>query len=227
MGTILVIAAHPDDEILGAGATVANMVKKGNQAYALILGEGQTSRWEEREHAEETAILDLHKDTERAARIIGYKNVYFENFPDNRFDSCDMLDIVKRVEKHIREIKPDIVFTHHSGDLNIDHRVTYEAAITATRPISPYSVKRIYGFETMSSTEWNFGKKESAFFPNVFVDVEQEIEKKYLAMKEYKTELKDFPHPRSIEMLEISAKRWGSVVGKRYAEAFELIREVI
>lgn len=227
MSKILVVAAHPDDEILGVGGSIARSVREGNKAYALILGEGQTSRWETREQAEKNFVQELHRDTLKAAEIIGYTKVYFGNFPDNRFDSCDLLDVVKQVEKHVEELEPDIVYTHHSGDLNIDHRVTHDAVLTATRPISPYTVKVVYGFETVSSTEWNFGKKEMSFFPNVFVDISNELQIKCEAMKLYTSELRDFPHPRSIEMLEAVARRWGGVIGKDYAEAFELIREVL
>jgi len=226
MSVILVVAAHPDDEILGVGATIAKRVAQGDIAYALILGEGQSSRWDTRECADNAIINDLHKNTWQAAKKIGYTDVYFENLPDNRFDSVDLLDVIKKVEKYIQDVKPDVVYTHHAGDLNVDHRITFEAVITATRPIGEYSVKEIYAFETVSSTEWNFGQKEQGFHPNFFSDIEQYLEIKCEAMKEYKTELCEFPHPRSLEMLQVTAKKWGSTVGKREVEAFEIIRIV-
>lgn len=123
MSTVLVIAAHPDDEILGVGGTAARRSEEGDNVYALILGEGQTSRWDAREQAEQTAVHQLHKNTMEAARIIGYSDVFFENLPDNRFDSVDLLDIVKKVEQYITKLQPDVLYTHHHGDLNIDHRL--------------------------------------------------------------------------------------------------------
>ena len=134
MNTILVVAAHPDDEILGVGGTMARRAAEGDAIYALILGEGQTSRWRSRELADAAVIGQLHKNTLDAAEVIGFSKVFFENLPDNRFDSVDLLDIVKKVENYIEDIQPNIIYTHHFGDLNIDHRLTFEAVITATRP---------------------------------------------------------------------------------------------
>lgn len=226
MSVILVVAAHPDDEILGVGGTIARRVRQGDTAFALILGEGQTSRGEKRDLVDKETIRELHRDSESASKIIGYKNIYFSDLPDNRFDSVDLLDIIKQVEKYVNEIQPDIIYTHHAHDLNIDHRRTCEAVLTATRPIAGNPIKEIYEFETVSSTEWNFGNKEGCFFPNVFIDVENVFHIKCDAMRQYKSELCEFPHPRSLKMLEYAAKRWGGIVGKNYAEAFELVRKV-
>ena len=226
MSTILVIAAHPDDEILGVGATVASRVLAGDTAYAVILGEGQTSRADHREEMEQSVVEELHKDTLAAAMHIGFKEVFFENVPDNRFDQIDLLDIVKSVERIIKKIQPDVIYTHHKGDLNIDHKITYQAVITATRPMKNCCVKEIYTFETVSSTEWNFSYGNDQFKPNVFVDVNDTFERKIAAMQEYKTELCEFPHPRSLKCLEVTAQKWGSVVGKNYVEPFELVRSI-
>lgn len=226
MSTVLVIAAHPDDEILGVGATIAKHVKNGDVAYALILGEGQTSRTETREETDLSVVEKLHEDSLNASKIIGYTEIFFENLPDNRFDRIDLLDIVKVVEKYVSKIKPDIIYTHHRGDLNVDHQYAYRAVMTATRPLSCCPVKEIYCFETVSSTEWNFAYKDEAFTPNVFVDVEDTFEKKIEAMKKYDSELGEFPHPRSIENLKICAKRWGAVTGRNYVEAFETMRVI-
>lgn len=225
MSKILVVAAHPDDEILGVGATVAKRIKNGDTVKAIILGEGQTSRGEKRTYVSSEIVDELHKDTLRAAKCVGYKEVFFANFPDNRFDSVDLLDIVKYIEKINKEFKPDIVYTHHGGDLNIDHQITYKAVLTANRPVNDYFVKEIYTFETLSSTEWNFAY-DSVFTPNVFEDVSEFMQCKYEAMKCYNTELCDFPHPRSLKGMEVTAQKWGSVVGKQYVEPFTLIRKV-
>ncbi len=225
MSEILVIAAHPDDEVLGVGGTVARRTAEGDTAYALILGEGQTSRFERRQQAELNIIESLHKDSRAAAKILGYRDIYFGDFPDNRFDSVDLLDIVKFVEKYIEKLKPDIIFTHFNGDLNVDHQITNKAVLTAARPQGIYSAIQIFAFETVSSTEWNFGSRQ-VFCPNVFVDIGSYFPIKCSAMEKYKSELRTFPHPRSLAMLEYAAHRWGGVVGREYAEAFELLRMV-
>ncbi len=226
MAKILVVAAHPDDEILGLGGTIRKRVNDGDTADCLILGEGATSRTSKREDTDKHILDELQSDTEGSAIIIGYKNVYFSSLPDNRFDSMDLLDIIKVVEKYVDELKPDIIYTHHYGDLNVDHKITFEAVITACRPIGDYTVKEIYCFETPSSTEWNFEYSASIFRPNVFIDIESTIKAKLDAMACYRTELRDYPHPRSLKALEVIASRWGTVAGKQYAEAFELIRKV-
>lgn len=226
MSKILVIAAHPDDEILGLGGTIRKHVINGDVVDCLILGEGMTSRVLKREDADKDTLDDLHNDALKSAEIIGFRNVYFSNLPDNRFDSVDLLDIIKEIEKYVQIIKPEIIYTHHYGDLNIDHRITFEAVMTACRPVGEYSVKEIYCFETPSSTEWNFKYGEDAFRPNVFIDIGKTLQTKLNAMKCYNTELRSYPHPRSLKSLEIIAAKWGTVVGKKYVEAFELMRRI-
>lgn len=226
MSRVLILVAHPDDEILGVGGTIKKLTLEGHTVDCLILGEGLTSRENNRVDTEKQQLDHLKEDTLKAARIIGFNNVYFSNLPDNRFDSIDFLDVVKEVDKFIQELKPEIIYTHHYGDLNIDHRVTFNAVITACRPIGDYFTKEIYCFETPSSTEWNFQYGDNLFKPNVFMDIESTVEYKLNAMAEYKSEIREYPHPRSLEALEIIAKRWGTVVGKKYVEAFELIRKV-
>ncbi|EDU36135.1 N-acetylglucosaminylphosphatidylinositol deacetylase [Clostridium sporogenes ATCC 15579] len=223
MSNILVIAAHPDDEILGVGGTVLKHNKDGDECFGLILGEGMTSRYNKRELADSTKVEKLHEDTFKAAKIVGYKKIYMENLPDNRFDSVPLLDIIKIIEEYIENIKPDIIYTHFGGDLNIDHKITFEAVLTATRPIGNEYVKEIYAFETVSSTEWNFSST-SNFKPNYFIDITETLDEKLKAMECYKSELRQFPHPRSNKNLKASALKWGSVISKEYAEAFEVIR---
>jgi LmbE family N-acetylglucosaminyl deacetylase len=223
---ILIIAAHPDDEIIGCGATAAKLVRSGCAVNVLILGEGVASRFTKKGPGLKKEITRLHKMTNKAAEVIGFKNVIFEDLPDNRFDSLDLLDIIKVVENHVTKLKPDIVYTHHKGDLNIDHELTHRAVLTACRPIGDYSVKEVLCFETYSSTEWSFGNSANIFNPNVFEDVGKTFRFKKSALKCYESELRDFPHPRSLKNVELAASRWGSTVGLKYAEAFELIRKV-
>lgn len=225
MKKVLIVAAHPDDEVLGVGGTAAKLARGRNEVYALILGEGITSRFNDRDSADVSSLRRLRKAARDAAKIIGYKKVIFEKFPDNRFDSVDLLEIIKLVEAHIKRIRPGIVYTHHRGDLNIDHELTFRAVNTACRPAGDYDVKELYSFETNSSTEWNFGQPE-VFRPNVFINVESTMEKKLKALSCYEGELRKFPHPRSLEAIKLNSQRWGSVCGVNHAEAFELVRKV-
>lgn len=226
MKKIIIFAAHPDDEILGLGGTMCRYKSQGYKIKCIIMAEGQTSRKEKRELTNTEVLRELYLYAKKASEIIGYDELVIEQFPDNRMDSVDLLDVIKVVEKHIDEYKPDIVFTHHYGDQNIDHRILNDAVITATRPMEGCSVKEVYSFETPSSTEWSFATREKAFKPNFFVDVTEYMGKKIKAMECYKSEIRAYPHPRSIEALKIIAARWGTVVGKKYVEAFEMIRKI-
>ncbi len=216
---ILIVVAHPDDEVLGCFGTVARLIKEGYEAYTLILGEGKTSR----DDIDENELKILKDEIKKANQTIGIKKVFTQNFPDNRFDSIDLLDIVKVIERVKNEIKPDIIFTHYEKDLNIDHQITYKAVITSTRPMKGESVKEIYSFEILSSTEWNY---PLSFSPDTYFDIGKTIDLKLKAMKEYNSELCTFPHPRSLEGIELNAKYWGMRVGKSYVEAFKLIRSI-
>lgn len=225
MNKILVVAAHPDDELLGVGGTISKKISQGDIAYCIILGEGATSRETQGENTSRV-VNNLHKNAKEASRVIGFSDIHFESLPDNRFDSIDLLDIIKIVEKYIERYKPDVVYTHHHGDRNIDHRLTYEAVLTACRPVGEYTVKDIYTFETPSSTEWGFTRGDNVFMPNIFEDITNTLDKKIEAMGCYRSELRDYPHPRSLKALEIISAKWGTVVGKKYVEAFELIRSI-
>ena len=222
MNKILIVAAHPDDEVLGCGGTIAKLTKQGNDVYALILGEGVTSRDDKRNRAGRGEDLQqLKHQAEKAHKLLGIRKTFLYDFPDNRFDTVPLLDIVKVIEKVKNEITPDIVFTHYIGDLNIDHQITYQAVITATRPLSGETVKEIYSFEILSSTEWGY---PLSFSPDVFFDISGTIDLKIRAMSEHKTELKEFPHPRSLEGIKQNAQLWGMKTGLKYAEAFKLVR---
>lgn len=219
---ILIVAAHPDDEVLGCFGTVARLIKEGYEAYTLILGEGKTSRDKQRVvENKKDEIEILNNEIQKANDVIGIKKVFVESFPDNRFDSVDLLDIIKVISKVKDEVKPDIIFTHFENDLNIDHQITYKAVITATRPMEDECVKEIYSFEILSSTEWNY---PISFSPEVFFDISDTLGLKVDAMKEYQSELCKYPHPRSLEGIELNARYQGMRVGKRYVEAFKSIR---
>ena len=227
MKNVLIVAAHPDDEVLGVGGTAAKLVEKGCRVYCLILGEGATSRKEKREDTGKEVVDELQEDTQKAGNIIGYTKIFFSELPDNRFDSIDLLDVVKEVEKVIEEIKPEIIFTHHPGDLNVDHQISFKAVMTATRPQNNHPTKKVYTFETLSSTEWQSPiDKEKLFSPNTFIDISFTLNKKIEALNAYRTELREFPHPRSLEGVKVLAKKRGMDVGFTYAEAFCLVRSI-
>lgn len=224
MNKILIIAAHPDDEILGCGGTVARLNKEGHTIYTLILGEGVTSRDNIRNrNKRENKIIDLKNYAEKANKILGVKKVFFYDFPDNRFDAISFLDIVKAIEKIKNNVKPERIFTHYEKDLNIDHQITYKATITAARPLKEEIVKEIYSFETPSSTEWNY---PLSFSPNVFFNISGTINIKLKALEEYESELREYPHPRSLEGVKLNAKYWGMKVGLEYAETFKCVRRI-
>jgi len=221
---ILIIVAHPDDEVLGCFGTVARLIKEGYEAYTLILGEGKTSRDEQRIVENKKNELEiLNSEIKKANNIIGIKKVFVESFPDNRFDSVDLLDIIKVISKVKDEVRPDIIFTHYEHDLNIDHQITYKAVITATRPMENECVKEIYSFEILSSTEWNY---PLSFNPDIYFDISDTINLKVNAMKEYKSELCEYPHPRSLEGIKLNSKYQGIRVGKKYVEAFKSVRVI-
>ena len=223
MKKILVVVAHPDDEVLGCGGTIARYSKSGNMVYCLILGEGVTSRYSSRRKADFRKVRILKKQAKESGQILGIEKIYFGNFPDNRFDAVPFLDIIKMIEDAKEKIRPDIIYTHHYGDLNIDHCITHKAVMTACRPLAGDSVKEIYSFEIPSSTEWGY---EGQFLPDVYVDITETFDKKLKALKVYRGEIKKFPHPRSPESLEIIAKRWGIKVAMNMAEPFRLLRSL-
>ena len=223
--SILVVVAHPDDEVLGCGGTIARLTQE-HDVQVVILGEGITSRYEQRGKAEKSTLAQLQRDAEGVAALLGIKSVTFGDLPDNRFDELPLLEVVKRVEQLVENHQPHIIYTHHPGDLNIDHLITFRAVLTATRPMPGCPVREIYACEIPSSTEWAFQQFHRPFQPNVFVDRTASMEQKIQALQEYQSEVRSFPHPRSPEALMAIARRWGSVIGVEYAEAFELIRSV-
>ena len=226
---ILVVVAHPDDELLGLGATIHRLVERqGCTARAVILGEGITSRADQRDPAQWASELATHRaNISRAAAAIGYTSTGIYDFADNRFDSHDLLDLVKVVEREKETFQPDLIFTHHGGDTNIDHRRTFDAVVTACRPVPGEPMRTVLACETPSSTEWQAASYPQPFLPNCFVAVEEgDVAAKIAGMEAYEFERRLYPHPRSPEALRIQAQRWGVVIGKSFAEAFMLVRTI-
>lgn len=229
MKKVLVIAAHPDDEVLGCGGTMARHVIQGDKVKSIILAEGITSRDLTRNrdiHNEEFEIL--HKAALKANEILGVSNVQLLDFPDNRMDGLDLLDIVKKVEEIINEYKPDIIYTHHIGDVNIDHQQIHRAVLTAVRPIpGNHRVQDLLFFETASSTEWMTRGSAPSFQPDWYVNISETLDKKLKALEAYEYEMRDWPHARSIKALEHLSRWRGSNIGVEAAEAFMLGRKII
>jgi LmbE family N-acetylglucosaminyl deacetylase len=220
--SVLVVAAHPDDEVLGCGGTIARLASEGQVVNVAILGEGITSRNPQRENADPAAIEKLYSCSRRVADLLSVKEITFHGLPDNRFDSLPLLDVVKLVEELVQRWRPSVIYTHHPGDLNIDHQVVSRAVLTAARPLEGQSVREVYMFEIASSTEWAFQQLAPVFKPNVFVNIEGTLRLKLEGMQLYESETRKFPHPRSPEALTAIARRRGSTVGCQAAEAFEI-----
>jgi LmbE family N-acetylglucosaminyl deacetylase len=220
MKKVLVIAAHPDDELLGVGGTILKHTSLGDECFAVILGTGVLSR-----ENNPSEIDSLRTQSKKAANILGYKKIHFEDFPDNSFDTVSLLEIVKKIEEYITKYKPDILYTHYGGDLNVDHQITYKAVITACRPCNKNCPEKILTFETLSSTEWQINPLD-VFVPNVFVNIEQFVDTKKKAMSEYESELCVFPHSRSLDGIHALGKYRGIQSGMYFAEAFRLERKI-
>ncbi len=220
---VLTIAAHPDDEILGCGGAMARHVAEGDELHVLILAEGLTSRDQARDRAaREGELSELARTAQQANALIGASSCTLLDFPDNRMDGVELLDIVKQIEAFVDKLQPDLVYTHFAGDLNIDHGRVSQAVATACRPVPGQSVKEIYFFEVPSSTEWQLDASAAAFRPDYFVDLGAGpyLNKKLEALKIYAGEMRDFPHARSLDAVEALARWRGASVGVVAAEAF-------
>ena len=224
---ILVVAAHPDDEVLGCGASIAKWTASGHIVHVLIMAEGATSRGQTRDRKVNSEKLSsLEKSANRAGKILGVTSVKLLNFPDNRMDSVDRLDIIKAVEEEIARLKPHTVITHHCGDVNIDHRITHEAVITACRPQPSHSVKLILAFEIVSSTEWQTIGSNFVFQPNWFENVAESFELKIKALGCYQSEMREWPHQRYEKNIKNLAQYRASAIGFEVVESFMLLRSI-
>jgi len=225
--TILVVASHPDDEVLGCGASIAKWTASGSIVHVLIMAEGATSRSQVRDREVKSKELSLlEKSAHQAGNILGVASVKLLDFPDNRMDSLDRLDVIKAIETEIERIKPHTVVTHHCGDVNIDHRITHEAVVTACRPQPGYSVQLLLAFEVVSSTEWQPAGSGAAFQPNWFENVAETFDYKIKALEFYQSEMREWPHPRSLKNIEYLARCRGSAIGCELAEGFMLLRAI-
>ena len=222
---LLVISAHPDDEILGCGASMANYSRKGYEINTLILSKGIDSRINIKN--KENKKKNLEYSAIKANKIVGSKKIEFGNFPDNKFDTVPLLNIAQTIEKKIKNFKPNIIFTHHFNDLNIDHEIANRATIIASRPMPKKNNIKILTYEVNSSTDWANNNKPGKFTPNYFIKISKnDLIKKIKALKCYKSEMRKWPHTRSIQAIRSLSKTRGSSVGLEYAEAFSLFRQI-
>ena len=233
---ILIVVAHPDDEILGMGGTIKKLSKSKNEIKIIVMATGIAARrsinfknstkyninkTENRIITKQIHTLKLH--ARKAVKLLGVTDIEFLNYPDNQMDKVSNLELTKSIEKIIHSFKPEVVYTQTPFDVNIDHIACYRAVLTATRPKKNTIVKKVISFEVPSSSEWNF---TSTFTPNTFVDITHEIKNKIKALQAYKTELEKYPHPRSAKALQAIGNRWGTVSGFSVAEAFSLVRSL-
>ncbi|PPR11144.1 MAG: hypothetical protein CFH41_01245 [Alphaproteobacteria bacterium MarineAlpha11_Bin1] len=219
--TVLVIASHPDDEVLGVGGTIARHVAAGDTVHSLIVAEGATSRPGIDDMAETKALCAA---ATAAAGVLSAEPPRLLGLPDNRLDTLALLDIVQPIEAVIAELKPQTVYTHFAGDMNRDHAITAEAVEIACRPLPGQSVSALYAFETVSSTEWGIGNM--GFMPQVFIEIVGELDLKIKALRCYDSEMRPFPHARSYEAVKALARLRGAQSGVGAAEAFMVRREL-
>jgi len=221
----LVIAAHPDDEALGCGGAIARWTDEGHTVHVAFLTDGIGARGDAQEKAQ-AALLERRSATNQALQILGVSDVHFDDLPDNALDSVPLLAVTQRVEALIDRYQPHTVVTHHAGDLNVDHRIVHQAVMTACRPQAGHPVRRILCFEVPSSTEWQPPASGAPFEPNLFVDISATLGRKLDALRAYAMEMREWPHPRSIEGVEHLARWRGATVGVPAAEAFMLARQI-
>lgn len=218
---VLIVAAHTDDEALGCGGTIARHVAEGDSVFAVFMADGVTSRAE----ADQNDLASRNCAAEKARKILGIRENFYLGLPDNRLDSVPLIDVIQRLEPIIRKLKPSIIYTHYHGDLNVDHRITHQAVLTACRPMPGSSVQAIYAFEVMSSTEWATPMADP-FVPNHYVDISGQLSTKLEALRAYEMEMRETPHSRSIEHMKYLAHHRGHIVGLVAAEAFVMVRAI-
>lgn len=218
---VVVVAAHPDDEVIGCAGSIARHVENGDNVHLIFMSTGVGSRLNDEKSADSSRAAQLKKSTE----ILGIASTTCLDLPDNKMDSITFLDVVQALEEPLEKMTPQIIYTHHAGDLNIDHRITHEAVITACRPLPGNSVQEILAFEVLSSTEWQ-SQGCTPFLPNIYMDISNYMQKKIAAVRAYSGEMRLPPHSRSEEHVLSLARHRGLSVGVEYAEAFSLVRKI-
>lgn len=210
---ILVIAAHPDDELLGCGGTVALHARAGDAVTSVIVCEGESLRYGPNG-------VGQGEHTHRAAAVLGVDDVRTLGLPDQRLDTMSLLDIIQPLERIVREVRPQVVYCQYGGDANLDHAIVFKAQLVATRPVEPW-IEAVYAFDTASSTEWGYPR---TFIPDTWVEITATLEQKLAAMACYESEVRDYPHPRSLQALRHRAHAWGNQACMDAAEVFMTVR---
>ncbi len=218
---VAAIFAHPDDEVLGCGGAMAWHASRGDEARILLLATGLRSRGP----AGDGEIARLQDEARKAAECLGIKSVAFSDFPDNAMDSVPLLDVVKAVEVFLAGFAADTIYTHHDGDLNVDHLVVHRAVMTARRPLPGSAPFEILACEVNSSTEWGL-PSQSPFVPTDFLDISGYVDRKAKALEQYTGEIRPWPHPRSVEGVKALARWRGAQCGAEAAEAYRLLRRL-
>jgi len=217
---VLVIAAHPDDEALGCGGTLAKHADMKDSVHVLFVADGETSR------IGVASDSRRHDPANAACKLLGTERPLFLDLPDQRLDTLPFLDVVQKIEPVIESVRPTIIYTHHGGDLNLDHRIVHQAAMTALRPMPSSIYKAIYAFEVASSTEWTSSAMGGSFIPNHFVDITRFLETKMKVLKAYDAEMRAFPHSRSYDGVKALAVLRGANNGLSAAEGFMTVRSI-
>lgn len=218
---ILAISAHADDVVICSSGTMIKHVKRGDEVYFCIVTKGYTPEWSKDE------LKEKREEALKAGKILGIKKIYFLDLPTVKLDTIPQKQLNDLISQYVNEVQPEIVYITHRGDINKDHRLVFEATMVATRPKPGCPVKKVLSYETLSVTEWAPPFPDCAFIPNVYVDVSDVLEEKMKIMSVYRTELLEYPHPRSLEMVEVLAKKRGAEIGVKAAEAFMLVREIV
>ena len=218
---VLVIAAHPDDETIGAGGTIARHVAHGDEVYWCIVTQGYSPPW-----SEET-LAAARRQVYDVQRVLGIQEVFFCGFPTVKLNTVPYIDLCSALQRVVDQVRPEVVYTTPRDDINQDHRIVYEGTLVATRPLPGSSIRRLLCYEISPTTRFGLPTGSSGFVPNVFVDVSQYMDKKLEAVSCYQTELREYPHPRSLEGLRLLAEERGLSVGMKAAECFQLIRELM
>lgn len=223
---VLVVAAHPDDEVFGMGGTIAKLSSEGDEVHVLIVTDGSKTQY--KNHPEiDRIISNKKKEILLANNILGTKEVHLGNLLDMKLDSIEHVEINRVIEDTISKIKPQVVYTHFYGDVNLDHRRVYESTLVACRPTPNQVVQELYCYRVPSSTEWAPQITTNIFLPNTIVDVSKYLKQKHAAIKAYKTEIREYPHPRSLEHIEKLDVIAGLKSGIGPAEEFMLLRRII
>ncbi len=214
--TVLVIAAHPDDELLGCGGTVALHSRAGDRVVSVIACEGESLRYG-------PGAVGQGEHTRQAAETLGVADVRLLGFADQRLDTLTLTEIITPLEAVVRDVRPSVVYAQYGGDINRDHELLFKAALVATRPLEP-SIEAVYAFDTASSTEWAYPR---SFVADTWVDISTTLDVKLAAMACYKSEVRPYPHPRSLEALGFRARAWGTQNCLEAAEVFMTVRRTL